>query len=132
MWFWQKENLSQPLDGLNIYLKCIENKQSLHMLQDFISKEFLRLRILKILKRTYFTFHLASPKAQRRRCACSLVCSWRRSKAVRPAPVSVNEVSIHSSLWQWFPVYLPVLVLVISVCAEKEGRSVQLFSNKFL
>lgn len=63
MWFWKKENLSQPPDGLNIYLKCIENKQSLHMLQDFISKEFLRLRILKILKRTYFTFGL--PKSSK-------------------------------------------------------------------
>lgn len=78
MWFWKKDNLFQPPDALNIYLKCIENKQSLHMLclqQDFISKEFLILRILensRILKfkKIRFSFHMPFPTAERRRCAC--------------------------------------------------------------
>lgn len=69
MWFWKEGNLSQTPDALNIYLMCIENKQSLHTLclqQEFVNKEFLKLRILTVfkilrLKKTN-SFHLPFPE----------------------------------------------------------------------
>lgn len=53
MWFWKEGNLSQTPDALNIYFMCIENKQSLDTLclqQEFVNKEFLKLRILMVFK----------------------------------------------------------------------------------